>query len=579
MLGLLAVGGGVAALLGGFALKRSTGSGDDTETPQEPTRSDPPGEPPADAAAGVDPPEQSVPPGQRVPSEQRTPAEQTAPAEQPGSTQTDTAGPSGPASTRGDTAESGAPASTADGRDESPSPGGPGTAPGDATRQPDEAIDDKLDAITTDIGEARQARERGSYSWALRVCQRARSKAREAQEMARADAGHRLDEVNARVDEMNKLQRGIKAEYDTHEEATAKLERVASELDVADELIEEGNPENALAQLETTAAAIDGTGERIADFEFPELEKELDALRDRCESLRERAQQGTESTIQVPEHIPRMPQASLQYDDIQQGAPLGTGDSANVYYATASTTDGTIDVALKELRLNDTTDPDVVIEMMERVETWRRLDDHDHIVGIVDYDMEPLFWIAMEYMNAGNLDERADEMAFEQALWTAIATTKAVRHAHQRGVAHLNLKPENILFRSVSGAWDVPKVADPGLSKHRFEQSKSVEGVSQQYAAPEQFDNQFGQIDGSTDVYQLGAVFYELFTGRPPFEGRPTKVMRAVLNDQPAPPSEYAELPAALDEILLTALAREKDDRYESVLSLRDELQALFDSL
>jgi serine/threonine protein kinase len=134
-----------------------------------------------------------------------------------------------------------------------------------------------------------------------------------------------------------------------------------------------------------------------------------------------------------------------------------------------------------------------------------------------------------------------------------------------------------VLFRSVEGAWDVPKVADWGLSKHLLEHSTTVEGFSPQYAAPEQFDDGFGPTDHVTDVYQLGAVLYELFTGRPPFEGRPTEVMRAVVEERPVPPSHLAGVPTELDDVLLTAVATERADRYEDSIYLRDALDELFD--
>ncbi len=219
-------------------------------------------------------------------------------------------------------------------------------------------------------------------------------------------------------------------------------------------------------------------------------------------------------------------------------------------------------------------------EQVERIlaeaETWDKLDDHDHIVGVIGYGSKPLPWIAMEYMDGGHLGARSGELDGSQALWTAIAITRGVRHAHRKGIAHLDLKPENILFRTVEDAWDVPKVADWGLSKHLLDHSNSVEGFTPHYAAPEQFDSDFGSTDNVTDVYQLGAVFYELFTGRPPFDGRPTHVMRAVMDEQPQPPSEVAAVPDALDDVLLTALAKEKPDRYEDVILLRDALQDVF---
>jgi serine/threonine protein kinase len=198
---------------------------------------------------------------------------------------------------------------------------------------------------------------------------------------------------------------------------------------------------------------------------------------------------------------------------------------------------------------------------------------------VVDYDDDPLPWIAMEYMDGGHLGERVDEMGISQSLWTAISVTKAVRHAHLRGVAHFDLKPANILFRSMDDGWDVPKVADWGLSKHLLDHSHTVEGLSPQYAAPEQFDDEYGATDNLTDIYQLGSVFYELFTGQPPFVGKSHKLMRKIQEETPTPPSEIADVPEKLDEILLSALAKQKEDRYEDIVFFRDDLVDLFDTI
>ncbi|QGX94704.1 hypothetical protein EI982_07795 [Haloplanus rallus] len=275
-----------------------------------------------------------------------------------------------------------------------------------------------------------------------------------------------------------------------------------------------------------------------------------------------------------PDRIPRTLNLDVDYADLTEQEPLGRGGNADVYRATVR---GGEPVAVKEPRMSGTLHSEAVDRMLAEAETWDKLDDHDHVVGVVDYGAEPLPWIAMEYMDAGDLSARAGELDLAQALWTAEAITEGVRHAHRRGVAHLDLKPANVLFRSVEGAWDVPKVADWGLSKHLLEHSKSVEGLSPQYAAPEQFDTDRGAADDITDVYQLGAVLYELFTGRPPFEGDPTGVMHRVLNEEPTPPSEVADVPPALDDVLLTALATAKVDRYDSVLYLRDAFRDLSD--
>ena len=284
-------------------------------------------------------------------------------------------------------------------------------------------------------------------------------------------------------------------------------------------------------------------------------------------------------TYSIPDTIPGIPDVSAAHEIIGK-EPIGGGGNADVFKTKLSTPNREITLAIKEPRISETLHTDQIEDILQEAETWNKLDDHDHIVGVVDYGSDPLPWIAMEYMDGGHLGEYSGEMEISQALWTAISVTKGVRHAHRRGVAHLDLKPENVLVRTIDGSWDVPKVADWGLSKHLLEHSKSIEGFTPTYSAPEQLDDGFGEADDITDVYQLGAVFYELFTGQPPFEGdNAGEIIRQVLNEEPTPPSKIADLPEELDRILLKALEKEKDDRYESVLLLRDDLQELFDSL
>jgi serine/threonine protein kinase len=291
-----------------------------------------------------------------------------------------------------------------------------------------------------------------------------------------------------------------------------------------------------------------------------------------------RAETNTVQKDLIADEIPQGPDVSVTYDALASKEPIGGGGSADVFKTVFSTPEEDTTLAIKEPRMSSTIHMDQVDRILQEAKTWNQLTDDNHIVDVVDWGGQPVPWIAMEYMDGGHLGDRIDEMDIEQALWTALAITKGVRHAHSKGVAHLDLKPENILFRSVADAWDVPKVADWGLSKHLLKQSKSIQGMSPHYAAPEQFETERASPDNVTDVYQLGAVFYELFTGHPPFEGRPTEVMRAVMDDQPTPPSEIADVPEALDKILLTALAKQREDRYGDIIYLRDALQELFDT-
>jgi outer membrane protein assembly factor BamB len=282
-----------------------------------------------------------------------------------------------------------------------------------------------------------------------------------------------------------------------------------------------------------------------------------------------------ESGTHPPATFPSAPDVAIDYDALTDQQRIGTGGTADVTKATVPSPDAAVEVAIKQPRDVGTLHTDTVDQLLDEAEMWASLDDHDFIVDVVDYGNQPVPWIAMEYMDGGPLSRRVGELSLPQSVWTAIAITKGVRHAHRRGVAHLDIKPENILFRQVEDAWDVPKVSDWGFSQDLLDQSGDVEGFSPRYAAPEQFDDELGPVDEITDIYQLGAVFYELFTGRPPFQGEPTHVMRAVLNDTPTPPSDLADVPPAIDEILLTALAKERRDRYESTVVLRNALQNL----
>jgi hypothetical protein len=275
------------------------------------------------------------------------------------------------------------------------------------------------------------------------------------------------------------------------------------------------------------------------------------------------------------EALPDQPRLSLAYDDVQRADLLGTGGNAEVYRATVPGYDGP--VALKVPRVQGTLSSTAVEQFVEEAETWAKLDDHPHVVSLLDWGERPMPWLLMEYMDAGHLGERVGEVEPREAVWICSRVARALRHAHTRGVAHLDLKPANVLFATSPGdVWDVPKVSDWGLAKLLLEHSQSVEGLSPQYAAPEQFDAEaFGHPDIHTDVFQLGVVAYELLTGEQPFTGSHAAVMRAVMEDDPAPPSEVADVPPAVDDVVLRALEKEKRDRYEDVLLFRDALDEL----
>jgi len=331
--------------------------------------------------------------------------------------------------------------------------------------------------------------------------------------------------------------------------------------------------EEATETLSTLNSTYPDQVQEVVEMHAPKRVSEITGETTAVSTENERATK----TYSIPETIPTVERISLGYGDTEKGDPIGQGGNADVYHATAETDRGKVELALKQPRMKGTLHSEAIDRLLEEAETWQQLDDHEHIVTVVDYGSGPLPWIAMEYMDGGHLGERIGEMDVEQALWTAIATTKAVRHAHRRGIAHLDLKPENVLFCSCADSWDIPKVADWGLSKQLLDHSTGVDGISPQYAAPEQVTDDFGPADEITDIYQLGTIFYALFTGRHPFEGQPSEIIHQIQHADPTPPSDVADLPASLDDILLQALATEKTERYETVVNLRNDLQDVFE--
>jgi TolB-like protein/Tfp pilus assembly protein PilF len=204
--------------------------------------------------------------------------------------------------------------------------------------------------------------------------------------------------------------------------------------------------------------------------------------------------------------------------------------------------------------------------------------DHPGILPIYEvgeHDGLPFF--SMKFAEGGALDRRLPSL---QGDWAGIATVMgkvahAIEHAHERGILHRDLKPANILF---DGRGE-PMVADFGLAKFRaLDRALTLPATalgSPNYMAPEQISAQFGDIGPACDVYSLGAVLYELLTGRPPILGKDAlDTMRLV-------PTQQAEsgvrtrpdVPAGLDAIAMKCLAKHPPDRYASAKALAQDIE------
>jgi serine/threonine protein kinase len=253
----------------------------------------------------------------------------------------------------------------------------------------------------------------------------------------------------------------------------------------------------------------------------------------------------------------------LHHDRFNRQRTLSDGGAAEVYVATVSTDETTGSLVVREYsNLDGSLTPQTCEELALGMELWSVLDDCEHIVDVVDYGTEPDPWLAMEYVDGGHLGERVGTLSFDTALQTALAVADGLAYAHRRDVVHLNLKPSNILCHDHGATgYDIPKITDWDRLR-RGEQT-----VASPYAAPEQFVDS-ATVDTKTDIYQLGALCYELFVGEPPG----IEAVRTI-HETVVPPTEVEpSLPDALDDILAPAIARNRHERYEKVRHFRAAL-------
>ena len=209
--------------------------------------------------------------------------------------------------------------------------------------------------------------------------------------------------------------------------------------------------------------------------------------------------------------------------------------------------------------------------------------NHPNIVQVYDVgDHNGSPYIALELVEGGNLARKAEGKPQNprSAAQTVETLARAIQVAHAANVVHRDLKPANVLL-TLDGQ---PKVTDFGLAKDVAEgaagqtHAGSILGTPS-YMAPEQAAGRVHDIGPHTDVYALGAILYELLTGRPPFRGEsPIATIRMVLDGEVVPPrSLIPGVPRDLDTICLKALQKPAHRRYESAEALAEDLRRYLD--
>jgi WD40 repeat protein len=206
---------------------------------------------------------------------------------------------------------------------------------------------------------------------------------------------------------------------------------------------------------------------------------------------------------------------------------------------------------------------------------------HPHIVQIHDVgEQNHLPYLAMEFVEGGSLAQRLRATASPSQPARAAAEmvetlARAVHYAHQHDVIHRDLKPANVLLT----ADGQPKIADFGLAKRLdVDAGQTRTGVivgTPSYMAPEQAAGQSKDVGPAADVYALGAVLYEMLTGRPPFNAvNLMDTLKQVIQDEPVPPRRLQPMvPHDLETICLKCLHKDPRKRYASAEGLADDLR------
>ncbi len=262
------------------------------------------------------------------------------------------------------------------------------------------------------------------------------------------------------------------------------------------------------------------------------------------------------------------------------GDLLGRGGMAEVHLGRDSRLGRS--VAVKMLRPDFARDPSFQARFRREAHSAASL-NHPSVVAVYDtgedeFAGNPVPYIVMEYVEGSTLRDlltSGSQLVPERALEIVDGVLAALAYSHQQGIVHRDIKPANVMLTK---AGDV-KVMDFGIARAMDDagatmtQTSAVIGTAQ-YLSPEQARGE--QVDARSDLYSTGCLLYELLTGRPPFVGEsPVSVAYQHVREEPVPPSRLdPDVPRSADTIVLKALTKDRNDRYQTADEMRRDIAA-----
>ena len=286
--------------------------------------------------------------------------------------------------------------------------------------------------------------------------------------------------------------------------------------------------------------------------------------------------------------------AGTKFGPYEIVSPLGAGGMGEVYRARDLRLDRTVAIKVLPSHLSNNS------EAKERFDREARSISslsHPNVCQLYDVGAQDgISYLVMEFLEGETLADRLHKgpLPLPQFFKISMEICEGLEKAHRSGVVHRDLKPGNIMLTK-GGA----KLMDFGLAKPTLQAATSVSGLSVtvstpaasqpltaqgtvlgtfQYMSPEQVEGR--EADGRSDIFSLGTVLYEMLTGKRAFEGKTAaSVMAAVLERDPAPVSSLQPaIPASLDRTVKTCLAKDPDDRFQTIHDLKMQLKWIAES-